>query len=187
MATLYPLNVVVTDDDSLEVMPDVNITVWNEDYTVCMGTGVTDVNGAFTLPLEDGTYFVFLQKDNVSFFSQPKEVGINGSTYSLNVEAHVYVNPTIGPGLVYLYGYINDLNMNPIPSSKVVVFLTKAPQNKNGFVLDKGTVEVFTDATGLWSLLVPGGCSISVTILSCNFSKSGTLPFSGRLDINYLR
>lgn len=164
-------------------LSEVRISVWTEEYDLCVFDGITDENGLIVFALDAGVYNIFLHKNGLSFGTLPYEIEIIDNPVNLSYRGQTYniLQPT--NGTVYLYGDVKDLNMNPLISAKVQVHLTNTPQIKNGAVLDKTILEICTDETGRWGALLPSGSIITVTILGGNFQRTGILPFTGPVNI----
>lgn len=174
------LNVYMGDPTPL---PEVRVSVWTEEYDGCVFDGTTDEAGEVTFALDPGIYNVFLQKNGVAFGSLPHQIETIDVPLTLSYEGVTYTFPQESNGTVYLYGDVKDLNMNPLVSAKVQIYLTSTPQTKSGAVLDKTILEVYTDETGRWGALLPSGSIVTVVLLGGNFQRTGVLPFTGPINI----
>lgn len=87
---------------------------------------------------------------------------------------------------VVVYGYVKDLNQSPLSGQTVKYKIEPAPQTVNDIILDKGFQSVLTSETGYFEFTVAGGLTITVVIPTANFQKTGTLPFSGRVEATTL-
>ncbi|HEY4798502.1 MAG TPA: hypothetical protein VII99_05420, partial [Bacteroidia bacterium] len=85
-----------------------------------------------------------------------------------------------------VYGYLKDLNQNPLSGQTVKYKIEPAPQTVNDIILDKEFQSILTSETGYFEFTVPGGLTITVLIPSAKFQKTGTLPYSGRVEASTL-
>lgn len=183
---LVPTTIHVVDKATNNPIEGVSISIWNADYSLSFGEGVTDANGDFVIGLEPALYSVFLLKTGYTFCSLPKSIGVGETPDVYDVIGTATPVPVIPLGLVWLYGEVKDLNLNPLPNVAVAIALAATPQKKNGALLDRSTMTIYTDGAGKWGTLLPGGALVTVTIISCKMMKSGTLPFEGPISINDL-
>jgi hypothetical protein len=179
---LIPITVNVYMGDPTPI-PEVRLSAWTEDYDLCVYDGQTDSNGVCSFALDEGIYNIFLQKENVSFGILPKTIETIDTPIIVSYEGITHTFPQATNGTVYLYGDLKDLNMNPLVSAKVQVYLTSNPQTKNGALLDKNILEVYPDETGRWGVLLPSGSLITVVVLNSNFQHTAVLPFVGPINI----
>lgn len=159
------------------------VSIWDEEYTTCLYDEYTDVNGQATVGLDVGIYRVFLQKQDISFGILPKDIELIDVPISVTYEGIAQTYPSGSNGTIYLYGDVKDLNLNPITSSKIQIYLASNPQTKSGALLDKTIMEVYTNESGRWGTLLPGGSTVTVVVLGSNFQRTGILPFTGNLNI----
>lgn len=179
---LIPITINVYVGDPIPV-PEARVSIWTEEYSECIYDGYTDENGQLTFGLDSGIYNIFLLKKGVSFGVLPKQMEVLSVPLTLTYTGIPMETPPESNGTVYLYGDIKDLNMNPKTQTKVQIYLTNSPQTKNGSLLEKTIIEIYTNETGRWSTLVPSGCLVTVVILNSNFQRTGILPFSGPINV----
>jgi hypothetical protein len=179
---LIPITVFVYMGDPTPI-EGVRVSIWKNDYSSCVFDDYTNSGGNAIAPLEEGQYHIFLKKDNVAFNPQPKDISVSDTPFTAEYEGIPQNFPPNSNGTVYLYGDCKDLNLNPMVFNKIQVYMTASPQIKDYAILDKSVLEVFTDQTGRWGTILPGGSHVTVIILNSNFQRSGFLPFNGRLNI----
>ena len=174
------INVLAADNSPLE---EARVSIWAEDYSECVYDDYTDNNGQTVIGLAEGVYHIFLKKIGFSFEMMPKDIETTDVPVSVVYRGTAQLFPSESNGLVYLYGDIKDINLNPIVRSKVQIYLTANPQIKQGAALDKTILEVYTDEAGRWGTLLPSGCLVTVIILSSSLQRTGTLPFVGPINV----
>lgn len=184
---LVPTTFQISKYADITPLEGVSISIWDIDYTVCLESGTTDVNGVLTVGLESNTeYRVFLQKSSYTFYPLPKTVAIAEAPETFEFFGTEASTPAIPEGLVWFYGEVKDLTLNPVVNAVVNISLTTTPQAKGEAVLVRSTMQVFTDANGKWGTLISGGTRVSVAIPSCKFSKTGILPYTGTMGVQDL-
>ena len=182
---LYPLTIFTKNNDSLEPIEGVDVAIWDEHYSNHLGGGLTDASGEFAIGLDSGTYKLFLLKDGITFYPQPKTIGIDSDPIDIMCRGTVVPLPALPADYVYLFGTLKNITLNPV-KIPVYIHLNGTPQIKAGAVLDRSTLTVCPDATGYWSVLLAGGTRITVSIPACQLQRTGMLPFAGALEVNDL-
>lgn len=182
---LVPITIQTKSSETLDPLPDVEVSVWDANYDTCFGSGLTNASGEFAVGLNTGTYKLFLSKVGFTFFPLPKTLGVETDALDVECNGVPVTEPELPAGYTYLYGTIKDISLNP-SAVPVFVHLNGTPQVKDGSVLDRSTLTVTPDETGYWGVLLAGGTHITVAIPSCKFQKTGTLPFAGSLEVNDL-
>jgi len=184
---IVPTTIAVLNNADITPLSGVAVSVWNTAYTLCLESGVTNGSGILVIGLESDTeYRVFLQKTNFTFYPIPKTIAITETPETFEFLGTEAITPAIPDGLVWLYGEVKDLTLNPSINTPVSISLATTPQSKGEAMLVRSTMQVFTDVAGRWGTLISGGTRVSVAILSCKFSKTGILPFTGTIDVRDL-
>ena len=179
---LIPVTLNALTDNSTPIS-SARASVWTEDYSSCVFDGYTDTGGQLVFALDPGIYKLFLNKTDIVFSPLPMTIELIEDPAIISFFGVPQTFPTESNGTVYLYGDIKDLTMNPISSAKIQIYLTNNPQTKNRALLDKSIREVYTDGNGRWGTLLPAGSLVTFVVLNSNFKRTGTLPFTGRINV----
>jgi hypothetical protein len=149
-------------------------------------TPLAQAKSGFTFTAANGTYYVAIQANNVTFPIRSFAVSTS-RTDTINGGGLTVLSPS-APNLCAIQGYIKDLNNNPIAGALVTFSLSSSLDTLRygGSEYTTGSKQVYTSATGYFSTeLIPNVLLDANSYYIYKVSKSGVagLPKERRVII----
>lgn len=163
----------VHDDTPLA---DVLVNVFNEDETVFVTFGRTDVDGERTFFLDEGTYALRCFSPGVSFDSEMQlVVETGGGVEVIEAEATV-VTPPSNPQLCRFYADLMQQNGQPLADFRIRVTNLHKPTDSTALAVVDNEALYTTDAAGHVEFDVVRGTRIRVSFVKSRLTREIIVP-----------
>lgn len=178
----YTFTVTITSDESgTPAVPGALVTIQDLADNIIQW-GETDLSGQIVFTLDADDYLVAISAGvKYSPFTPASKTiaGNDTGAYQLSVQSPT---PPASPSLctVYAYQYLNGV---PVKNRVVKALLQDLPQKLPSIVLEKGPVEVRTNALGYWSMDLVRGKNYKFTVPEAGLSTEIAVPDAATYDI----
>jgi len=167
---MYAYSLVTYDSSSEQVIPGVSLAVRNINQSALVATGRTDMNGLASFNLDADSFLVIAGAAGYIFESFDTLVIIGAGTDTVYGYRFDPGEPS-APELCRVYGYLYDLEGDPVEQATVSAYLPQGVTRSGGRVISPFTVSVPTDSVGYFYLdliptdsLIPDNTSYELTI-----------------------
>ena len=188
------VTITVVDINTALVIPDTFITIKNENQTLTLNTGTTDVSGNYTPILNTGSYKVLPRKSFVNFI--PETITVASTTNTFTIYGSGFSPTTLaGSGTCTVYGNVIDMGIRPVKNAKITAYEPINSRYVGSNKVIKQSTATMSDSNGYWeielawsSLFAPSGLKykIVITYPSVEYSTYITVPNSNSAEFHTL-
>lgn len=181
---MYAYSLLTFDSSSGQVIPGVGLAVRNINQSALIATGRSDMNGLAAFNLDTDSFLVVADATGFIFDTYDTIIVTGSGTDTVYGYRFDPGEPS-APELCRVYGYLYDLEGDPVGQATVAAYLPQGVTRSGGRVVSPFTVSATTDSTGYFFLdlipsdsLIPSSTSYEMTI----HNQDGTI-FRKRLKV----
>ncbi len=151
----YAVTVVALDTTNDQVVPDVSLTVRNQDQSALIATGLTNTLGRTSFNLDPATYVLIARAPGI-VFPAPRTLIVSGAgTDTICGYAFTPGTPS-SPNLCRIYGFLYSISGSPEANASISACLPKGVSRAGSLVISPASVSTRSDVSGYFFLdLIP--------------------------------
>jgi hypothetical protein len=173
---VYRLTVETREQGTGNVIPEVDVAVFNADGSVLIASGRSNVNGIVTFNLNPGDYLIRCAKSGVATFSDFLLTGFNSNQVVQVFGEMIVIPPPSLPSLVRIYGNLRDLNLS-VRTAKIFFEVYRPPQFAGDSMIVLETVYANVDPkTGDFYVDIAKGVWVGVVCKEAGLSRTFRTP-----------
>lgn len=182
----WPTTFVLTDQDTLDPVPGVQVSIWDETLTVPVVPMVTTGSGGkVTVALPDGGYRAFFFRPYSTFPNvvMPYPVTVDGAPQEVPVVVNLRPPHLPTAPRITLFGWVFRPDLLPVSGAEVKLRLAVTPQIvAGGAGVSQFEMIAETDSTGRFEMYPVAGLDVFLTCDATGYKRRGRLPLSGSLN-----